>query len=87
LNKKRGRPPGSKNINKKDSKILINKQTYYGFPIAIFYKKHTQIKVSIKLYENTNIDWLLCSEEIPKIETNSQIINIIIGENLINKFN
>jgi hypothetical protein len=73
----------------KQPKIQINKtQSYGGMPVAIVFKtsNRANAKTKIKVWNNTNIDYILSQDKIPGVPDKAEILELGIGESLIKKW-
>ena len=81
---KRGRPKGSKNTG---NSLGFNKnQTYGGLPVFIVFKNTPKSKIKIKVWENTNVDYINSLDKIPGISENAEILHLGSGISLIEKY-
>ena len=67
-------------------KVKVNKtQTYGGLPVAMVFKtsKNSNAKTKIKVWNNTNIDYILTQDKLPGVPEKAVILELGVGENNI----
>jgi len=67
-------------------KVQVNKQqTYGGVPVAIVFKtsKNANAKTKIKVWNNTNIDYIITQDKLPGVPDKAVILELGVGEELI----
>ena len=67
-------------------KVKVNKtQTYGGVPVAMVFKtsKNSNAKTKIKVWNNTNIDYILTQDKLPGVPEKAVILELGVGENNI----
>ena len=70
----------------KQPKIQINKtQTYGGMPVGMVFKtsKNANAKTKIKVWNNTNIDYIITQDKLPGVPDKAVILELGVGEELI----
>jgi hypothetical protein len=70
----------------KQPKVQVNKtQTYGGMPVAMVFKtsKNANAKTKIKVWNNTNIDYIITQDKLPGVPDKAVILELGIGENNI----
>jgi len=70
----------------KQPKIKVSKtQTYGGMPVAMVFKtsKNANAKTKIKIWRNTNIDYIITQDKLPGVPEKAVILELGIGENNI----
>ena len=72
----------------KQPKIQVNKtQTYGGVPVGMVFKtsKNANAKTKIKVWNNTNIDYIITQDKLPGVPEKAVILELGVGEELILK--
>ena len=67
-------------------KVKVNKtQTYGGLPVAMVFKtsKNSNAKTKIKVWNNTNIDYILTQDKLPGVPEKAVILELGVGKNNI----
>jgi len=70
-------------------KIQIQKQqTYNKMPVAIVFKTSSKpnAKVKMKVWNNTNIDFIVSSEKLLGVPEKAEILELAVGHSFIEKF-
>lgn len=67
---------------------VINKNQYYGQPVVMVFKtsNRSNAKTKMKVWNNTNIDWVLNAKELPGVPEIAEILEIAVGEKYIEKY-
>lgn len=71
--------------NEQLPKIKVSKNQSYGSPVAIVFKtsKNANAKTKIKVWNNTNIDYIITQDTLPGIPSKAVILELGVGERLI----
>ena len=66
-------------------KVKVNKTQSYGFPVGMVFKtsKNANAKTQIKVWNNTNIDYIITQEKLPGVPEKAVILELGVGEELI----
>jgi hypothetical protein len=66
-------------------KVKVNKTQSYGFPVGMVFKtsKNANAKTKIKVWNNTNIDYIITQEKLPGVPEKAVILELGVGEELI----
>lgn len=67
----------------KHPKVKVNKnQTYGGVPVGIAFKtsKNSNAKTKVKVWNNTNIDYIMTADKLPGIPDRAVILELGTGE-------
>jgi len=66
-------------------KVKVNKTQSYGFPVAIVFKtsKNSNAKTKMKVWNNTNIDYIITQDKLPGVPDKAVILELGVGEKLI----
>jgi hypothetical protein len=66
-------------------KVKVNKTQSYGFPVGMVFKtsKNANAKTKLKVWNNTNIDYIITQEKLPGVPEKAVILELGIGEELI----
>ena len=66
-------------------KVKVNKTQSYGFPVGMVFKtsKNANAKTKLKVWNNTNIDYIITQEKLPGVPDKAVILELGIGEELI----
>lgn len=67
-------------------KVQVNKtQTYGGIPVAIVFKtsKNSNAKTKMKVWRNTNIDYIITQDKLPGVPDKAVILELGVGESNI----
>ena len=70
----------------KHPKVVINKnQTYGGVPVGMVFKtsKNTNAKTKLKVWNNTNIDYIITQTKLPGVPDKAVILELGVGKALI----
>jgi hypothetical protein len=70
----------------KQPKIKVSKtQTYGGMPVAMVFKtsKNANAKTKIKIWRNTNIDYIITQDKLPGVPDKAVILELGVGESNI----
>jgi hypothetical protein len=70
----------------KHPKVKINKtQTYGGMPVGMVFKTsdRANAKTKLKVWNNTNIDYIITQDKLPGVPDKAVILELGIGEELI----
>jgi len=70
-------------------KVKINKTQSYGTgPIVMVFKtsNRSNAKIKIKVWNNTNIDYIISSPKLPGVPDNAEILELGVGENLVKEY-
>tara|TARA_R100001377_G_scaffold75324_1_gene51845 strand:+ start:521 stop:928 length:408 start_codon:yes stop_codon:yes gene_type:complete len=72
----------------KSPKIKIDKKSYQKQPVAIVFNtsNRSNAKTKIKIWRNTNIDYVLSMDKIPGIPSTAIILECGVGEGIINSY-
>lgn len=68
---------------------VIKNQIYDGkLPVVVVYKtsKYSDAKTKIKVFNHTNIDWVVTQEHLPGIPDRAIVLDIGLGSTFIEKF-
>jgi len=66
-------------------KVKVNKTQSYGFPVGMVFKtsKNANAKTKLKVWNNTNIDYIITQEKLPGVPEKAVILELGVGEELI----
>ena len=66
-------------------KVKVNKTQSYGFPGGMVFKtsKNANAKTKLKVWNNTNIDYIITQEKLPGVPEKAVILELGVGEELI----
>ena len=66
-------------------KVKVVKTQSYGSPVAIVFKtsKNANAKTKMKIWNNTNIDYILTQDTLPGVPSKAIILELGVGEGLI----
>ena len=66
-------------------KVKVNKTQSYGFPVGMVFKtsKNANAKTKLKVWNNTNIDYIITQEKLPGVPDKAVILELGIGKELI----
>ncbi len=66
-------------------KVKVNKTQSYGFPVGMVFKtsKNTNAKTKLKVWNNTNIDYIITQDKLPGVPEKAVILELGIGKELI----
>ena len=66
-------------------KVKVNKTQSYGFPVGMVFKtsKNANAKTKIKVWNNTNIDYIITQDKLPGVPEKAVILELGVGEELI----
>ena len=66
-------------------KVKVNKTQSYGFPVGMVFKtsKNANAKTKLKVWNNTNIDYIITQEKLPGVPEKAVILELGIGKELI----
>ena len=75
--------------NFKFSKVKIDKnKTYSKMPVVMVFKtsNRSNAKIKMKVWRNTNIDYIITTAKLPGVPENAIILHTSIGEGFIKKY-
>ena len=67
-------------------KVKVSKtQTYGGVPVGMVFKtsKNANAKTKLKVWNNTNIDYIITQDKLPGVPDKAVILELGVGEELI----
>jgi hypothetical protein len=67
-------------------KVKVSKtQTYGGVPVGMVFKtsKNSNAKLKLKVWNNTNIDYIITQDKLPGVPDKAVILELGVGESLI----
>ena len=66
-------------------KVKVNKTQSYGFPVGMVFKtsKNANAKTKLKVWNNTNIDYIITQEKLPGVPEKAVILELGVGKELI----
>lgn len=66
-------------------KVKVNKTQSYGFSVGMVFKtsKNANAKTKLKVWNNTNIDYIITQEKLPGVPEKAVILELGVGEELI----
>tara|TARA_Y100000389_G_C17237014_1_gene401107 strand:- start:57 stop:464 length:408 start_codon:yes stop_codon:yes gene_type:complete len=72
----------------KSSKLKLEKKSYQKQPVAMVFKtsNRSNAKIKMKVWRNTNIDYINSAAKLPGVPKNAIILNLGIGDNTINSY-
>lgn len=72
----------------KSPKIKINKQQSYGSPVVMVFKTsdRTNAKTKMKVWNNTNIDYIMSQDKLPGIPDKAVMLELAVGNVFIEKY-
>lgn len=73
----------------KFDKIKVSKnQSYGGMPVVIVFKSsnRSNAKTKMKVWNNTNIDYIATQDKLPGVPDNAIILELGVGEGFIEKW-
>ena len=73
----------------KHPKVQLQKnQSYGGMPVAMVFKtsNRSNAKTKMKVWNNTNIDYILSQDKLPGVPDKAEILELGVGESFIKKW-
>ena len=72
----------------KFSKLKLDKKSYQKQSVAMVFKtsNRSNAKVKMKVWRNTNIDYINSAAKLPGVPKNAIILNLGIGDSTINSY-
>jgi len=73
--------------NHQNVKVIKN-QSYGGMPVVMVFKtsNRSNAKTKMKIWNNTNIDYIMTADKLPGIPDNAEILELGVGESFIDKW-
>jgi hypothetical protein len=67
---------------------VIKNQSYGGVPVVMVFKtsNRSNAKTKMKIWNNTNIDYIMTADKLPGIPDNAEILELGVGESFIDKW-
>jgi len=67
---------------------VIKNQSYGGVPVVMVFKtsNRSNAKTKMKVWNNTNIDYIMSTDNLPGIPNTAEILELAVGESFIEKF-
>jgi len=75
--------------DEKHPKVVVNKnQTYGGMAVGMVFKtsKNTNAKTKLKVWNNTNIDYIITQDKLPGVPDKAVILELGVGKALIDSW-
>jgi hypothetical protein len=80
--------PGPDGKKFKDEIEIEKNQTYGKMPVVMVFKtsNRSNAKIKMKVWKNTNIDYINSSAKLPGVPEKAIIMNLSVGESFIQKY-
>lgn len=67
---------------------VVKNQSYGGSPIVMVFKtsNRSNAKIKIKVWNNTNIDYIVSQDKLPGVPDKAEILELGVGESFIEKY-
>ena len=75
--------------NERSEKVkVIKNQSYGGMPVVMVFKtsNRSNAKIKMKIWNNTNIDYIISSDNLPGVPSTAEILELGVGEAFIEKW-
>lgn len=91
LEKFKNGPMSVENFNRTDSKKkieIIKNQRYTPQPVVMVFKSsnRSNANVKMKVWSNTNIDYIISLEDIPGVPAKAEILELAVGSKFVEQF-
>lgn len=67
---------------------IVKNQSYGGMPVVMVFKtsNRSNAKTKMKIWNNTNIDYILDQDRLPGVPDKAEIVELSVGESFIEKY-